>query len=81
MKGTGLRPFWTFFGGKWRIAPKYPAPVYDTIIEPFAGEAGYALRHASAKVVLVEADPLIAGIWRWLIKVTPSEVRDRRAHV
>lgn len=70
-----LRPFWTFFGGKWRIAPKYPRPVYKTIIEPFAGAAGYSLRYASAKVILVEKDPLIAGIWAWLLRVKASEVR------
>lgn len=25
-----LRPFFTYFGGKWRAAPKYPAPRYGT---------------------------------------------------
>lgn len=24
-KHNCLRPFWTYFGGKWRIAPRYPA--------------------------------------------------------
>lgn len=70
-----LRPFWTFFGGKWRIAPRYPAPVHETVIEPFAGAAGYSLRHADRQVVLVEKDPRIAGIWRWLLRVSPAEVR------
>lgn len=70
-----LRPFWTFFGGKWRLAPRYPAPDYDVIIEPFAGAAGYSLRYADRLVVLVEKDPLIAGIWRWLISASPDEVR------
>lgn len=70
-----LRPFWTFFGGKWRIAPRYPKPAHDTIIEPFAGGAGYSLRYAERKVILIEKDPLIAGIWRWLLRATPEEVR------
>lgn len=70
-----MRPFWTFFGGKWRIAPRYPKPEYGTIIEPFAGGAGYSLRYAHLNVILVERDPLIAGIWRWLISATPEEVR------
>jgi hypothetical protein len=33
-----LRPFFGFYGGKWRDALKhYPPPEHDTIIEPFAG--------------------------------------------
>jgi hypothetical protein len=70
-----LRPFWTFFGGKWRIAPRYPSPIHSTIIEPFAGAAGYSLRYADRKIILVEKDPLIAGIWRWLLRVSEKEVR------
>lgn len=71
-----LRPFWRFYGGKWRIAPRYPAPQYSTIVEPFAGAAGYSLRYPNRDVVLVERDPVIAGIWRWLIQdATPGDVR------
>lgn len=70
-----LRPFWTFFGGKWRLAPRYPAPLHDTIIEPFAGAAGYSLRNADRKIILIEKDPMIAGIWKWLISVSSEEVR------
>lgn len=40
-----LKPFFTYFGGKYRIAPRYPKPQYNTIIEPFAGSAGYSLRY------------------------------------
>lgn len=40
-----LRPFFTYFGAKWRAAPHYPPPTHPTVIEPFAGAAGYALRH------------------------------------
>lgn len=69
-----LRPFWQYYGGKWRSAPRYPAPQHDTIIEPFAGAAGYATRHHDRRVVLIEADPAIAGLWRWLISATPEDV-------
>lgn len=72
---SGLRSFWPFYGGKWRLAPRYPAPRHGTIIEPFAGAAGYALRYADRGVVLVERDPVIAALWRYLIRVTPAEVR------
>ncbi|MGN6108961.1 MAG: hypothetical protein ACTHU0_27895 [Kofleriaceae bacterium] len=73
---TGLRPFWRYYGGKWRAAPSYPAPRHQTIIEPFAGAAGYSLRHGIDRdVVLVEKYPTIAAIWRYLIAADPAEIR------
>lgn len=74
MRG-GLRPFWRYYGAKWRIAPRYPAPRHTTIIEPFAGAAGYSLRYPDRDVILVEKYHVIAEIWRWLITATPNEVR------
>lgn len=71
---ASLRPFFSFYGGKWRAAPMYAAPRYSTIIEPFAGSAGYAVRHATAKVVLVEIDPAVAATWRFLISATEREI-------
>lgn len=70
----GLRPFWRYYGGKWRAAPLYPQPRHRRIVEPFAGAAGYSLRYADHDVVLVEKYPPIAEIWRWLIAATPHEV-------
>jgi len=58
-----VRSFFYFYGGKWLAAPRYPAPRYDTIIEPFAGSAGYSLRYPDKRVVLVERDPKIAATW------------------
>lgn len=67
-----LRPFFSYYGGKWRIAPKYPRPKYDLLVEPFAGSAGYALRHFERQVVLYDANPTIVALWRYLI-VTPED--------
>ena len=67
-------PFFTFYGGKWRAAPRYPAPSHGTIIEPFAGSAGYALRHFDKQVILVEKDPVVAALWRYLINATKGEI-------
>ena len=75
MTPISLKPFWRYYGGKWRAAPRYPAPLYDTIVEPFAGAAGYSLRYPDRKVVLVERYAIVAEIWRYLIGVSAAEVR------
>lgn len=74
MTTATLRPFFSFFGSKWRIAPKYPTPMHDIIIEPFAGSAGYSLRHPYLQVRLYESDPTIASLWQYLIEVKESEI-------
>lgn len=68
------RPFFSFYGGKWRTARRYPLPVHDTIVEPFAGSAGFATWYYRRRVILVERDPVIAGLWRYLVRVSPAEV-------
>lgn len=75
MACKGLRPFFGYYGGKWRDALRnYPAPMHDTIVEPFAGSAGYALRHAERRVLLCERDPQIASVWRYLLRASPKEI-------
>jgi len=69
-----LRPFFSFFGGKWTLSTRYPAPAYPTIVEPFAGSAGYSTRFADRDVILVEREPVVASLWRWLISVSVEEV-------
>src|SRR5689334_4647899 len=65
-----LRPFFGYYGGKWRDAVRhYPQPEYETIVEPFAGSAGFSLRYFDRKVVLCELDPVLAAVWRYLIHV------------
>ena len=70
-----MQPFWNYYGGKFRAAPRYPAPQFQTIVEPFAGAAGYSLRYADRAVTLVEKYPIVAEMWRYLIAVSPAEVR------
>lgn len=69
-----LKPFFTFYGGKWRAAPHYPEPDYATIVEPFCGSAGYSVRYPDRKIILVDKDPVIAATWKYLIRVTPKEI-------
>ena len=69
-----MRPFFNYYGGKWRLAPRYPAPAYDTIIEPFAGAAGYSTRYHEKRVILCDLDPILAGVWRYLIAASADEI-------
>lgn len=69
-----MKPFFNYFGAKWRAAYSYPPPRFDTIVEPFAGAAGYATRYPRHQVVLCDLDPIIAGVWRFLIASTPDEI-------
>lgn len=71
---TGLKPFFSYYGGKWRAAPHYPVPRYDKICEPFAGSAGYSLRYANREVVLCDLDPVIYGVWSFLIRSRSADI-------
>lgn len=69
-----LLRFFSYFGSKNEHSRRYPPPRYETIVEPFAGAAGYSTRHHERRVILVERDPVIAGIWRYLIRTPASEI-------
>lgn len=69
-----LKPFFSYFGSKYRIAPKYPKPKYDTIIEPFAGSAGYSLHYAERKIILIDLNPIVIRLWQYLISVSEEEI-------
>lgn len=76
-----MKPFFSFYGGKWRIALEYPQPDFKTVIEPFAGSAGYSTRYSEKEVILVERDPVIASVWRYLIQARPGDIRSLPAKV
>lgn len=68
-----MRPFFPFYGSKWRDARRYPEPV-GAVIEPFAGSAGYSTYWAPERVTLLDKDPIIAGVWRYLIRTSADEI-------
>lgn len=69
------RVFFPFFGSKLRSsADLYPRPKHELIVEPFAGSAGYSVRYGGEHVVLCDLDPVIAGVWDYLIKVSENEI-------
>lgn len=69
-----MRPFFPYYGSKWNIARHYPRPAHDLVVEPFAGSAGYATFYACPRVHLIDADPIIAGVWSYLIRVSSAEI-------
>jgi len=71
---TFVRPFFGYYGGKWRDAKRYPPPRHNTIVEPFAGSAGYSIRYADRRVHLCDIDPVIAGVWTYLTRVSAEEI-------
>lgn len=69
-----MRPFFSYYGGKWRAARHYPAPQYDVVIEPFAGAAGYSTWYAVTAALLADRDPAIANTWDWLIRAEAPDL-------
>ncbi len=66
-----------YYGRKKQIAKHYPLPLYDVIVEPFAGAASYSLHGDNwrKEVVLIEKDKRVADIWQWLItEATPAAI-------
>ena len=78
---VNLRPFFSYYGGKYRIAPRYTPPQYGTIVEPFAGSAGYSTRHPDHNVILCDLDEKIVSTWQYLIAVSETEIRSLPANV
>ena len=56
--------------------------MYDTIIEPYAGSAGYSLNHCDKAVGLYDANLLVTDLWRWIIQDATSDlVREIPLHL
>ena len=70
-----LDPLFKWFGSKWRAAKKYPEPLTNKIIEPFAGGAGYALNFADRDVTIYDTDPNLIALWKYLISAKSDEIR------
>jgi hypothetical protein len=70
-----LRPFFPYYGAKWRLCGYLPAPRHDILIEPFAGSAGYSMRYGAGKqVMLFDRDDNIVRTWQYLLRVGASEI-------
>ena len=67
---------WTYYGTKKKIAKHYPTPLYDKIIEPFAGAEQYSLYGDKWKkdVLVVDKYDVITDLWKYLINATPQDI-------
>jgi len=69
---------WGYYGSKSKVVGNYPAPLEDTIIEPFAGTAQYALKYHDKRVILYDSYELIIKLWKWLQSCSPCDIRGIR---
>ncbi len=65
-------PLFKWFGSKWLSSRLYPPPEHDDIFEPFAGSAGYSLRHHEKKIHIWESNDQLLELWRWLIEIATT---------
>ena len=70
-------PLFKWFGSKWTASKHYPEPTHDTVVEPFAGGAGYSLRYHEKDVILAESNENVYKLWSWLIDgATENSIRE-----
>lgn len=69
-----LRPFFPYYGSAYLKAAHYPAPAFDEVWEGFAGAAGYSTYHGIRRAHLIDADPVVVGVWEYLLKATPADI-------
>ena len=69
-----LRRFIPVYGGKRSIAHLYPPPQHQTIIEPFAGGAGYSIQYPHLQVKLNDLDERVCAVWDFLIHAHETEI-------
>lgn len=65
---------WSYYGSKSKIVDKYPKPIHDIIIEPFAGSARYSLKYWEKDVYLIDKYPVIVKIWKYLQQCSPNDI-------
>lgn len=66
----------SYYGAKTKIVDCYPAPspVYDTIVEPFAGSARYSLKYFEKNVILYETYNKVYEVWKYLLSATEKDI-------
>lgn len=65
-----------YYGRKKQIAKYYPAPMFDAIIEPFAGSAAYSLHgnNWQKEVTLIDLSHDCIEVWNYLKQASLSDI-------
>lgn len=73
----------SYYGGKGRVAGRYPPPKYDLVIEPFAGAAWYSCKYQLGKdALLFDVDNNVATTWDWILnRATPDDLLYMSPHI
>lgn len=71
-----IGPLFKWFGSKWSGSRYYPCPLYSTVVEPYAGGAGYSLNHCDRTILLYDINANVAALWRWLIDFGSKHPKD-----
>ena len=69
------RPFFRYYGSKWRGAKHYGPPRRDLVIEPFAGSACYSTYWNHPNVSLYDLSEEVCAAWDWLINCSLDDMR------
>lgn len=64
----------SYYGAKTKLVNMYPAPIHNTIVEPFAGSARYALKYWDKEVHLFDTSEIVVGIWDYLINASVKDI-------
>lgn len=70
-----MRPFFPYYGSKYRAAIRYGPPRRDEVVEPFAGSACYSVFYEPPRVRLYDRAEAICSLWDWLIHCSLDDVR------
>jgi site-specific DNA-adenine methylase len=76
-----MQRFIPYYGAKWKLAERYGPPRFDHVVEPFAGSAGYSCYWEPKKVTLIDCDPVVCGVWRFLTRVSAKELMRLPSHI
>jgi len=64
----------SYYGSKTRIVQHYPKPIHNTIIEPFAGSAKYALNYYWKDVILYEKSKYVFDVLIYLQTASKNDI-------
>ena len=68
----------SYFGSKAKIIHHYPKPLYNTVIEPFAGAAWYSILYYKKNIIINEKYEVIYKIWDYMVnRANPSEILEK----